>query len=78
MSYWYICISMDFGANVYRCVLFIMLHIVPTMIHKSTGMCIKVALCCCINIYCMSKRLFMKPLLVVFGVIGGGRGTELL
>lgn len=71
MLYWYICISMDFGANVYRCcVLFIMIHLVPTMIHKSTGMCIMVALCCCINIYCMSKHLLMKPELVVLGVIG--------
>lgn len=49
------------NVSVYRCCvqLFIIIHLVPIMIHKSIGMCIMVALHCCINILnCISKDLF--------------------
>lgn len=53
---------MDNGAMfVYRCCvqLFIIIHLVPILIHKSIAMCIMVALHCCINILnCISKYLF--------------------
>lgn len=62
MLYWYMYISMANGAMfVYRCCvqLFIIIHLVPILIHKSIAMCIMVALHCCINILnCISKYLF--------------------
>lgn len=72
MLYWYMYISMANGAMfVYRCCvqLFIIIHLVPILIHKSIAMCIMVALHCCINILnCISKYLFtnLKLLLRCF------------
>lgn len=45
--------------SMYRCCvqLFIMIHLVPIIIHKSAGMCIIVAFQCCIDIHnCISKK----------------------
>lgn len=53
---------------VYRCCvqLFIIIHLVPILIHKSIAMCIMVALHCCINILnCISKYLFTNINLLV-------------
>lgn len=64
MLFWYMYISMDYGAMfVYRCCvqLFIIIHLVPIMIQKSIAMCIMVALHRCINILnCISKNLFIN------------------
>lgn len=54
-------LSMMGRCSMYRCCvqLFIMIHLVPIIIHKSTGMCIIVAFRCCIDILnCISKKLF--------------------
>lgn len=61
------------NVSVYRCCvqLFIKIHLVPIVIHKSIGMCIMVALHCCINILnCISKNLFttLKFLHCIFDI----------
>lgn len=65
-----ICTFLAMGqCSVYRCCvqLFIMIHLVPIMIHKSTGMCIIVASLCCIDILnCISKNLFTLISIAVF------------
>lgn len=55
--------------SMYRCCvqLFIMIHLVPIITHKSPGMCIIVAFHCCLNILnCISKNLFTLISIAVF------------
>lgn len=70
MLYWFMYISMANGAMfVYRCCvqLFIIIHLVPILIHKPIAMCILVALHCCINILnCISKYLSTNIKLLYF------------
>lgn len=55
--------------SMYRCCveLFIMIHLVPTIIHKSTATCVILASHCCIDILtCISKKGFTLISIAVF------------